>query len=397
MALARVRKLPLPYLTIVLGAVGTMAPLGIDGFLPAISSAARDLGTDTAGIQVTLGAFTIGFALGQTVHGPHSDKVGRRRAMLMAMGLMVLASLGCAAAPDLDALIAARAVQGFAGAAGMNIVRAVVRDLAEREAAAKLLSYVTLTSGLGPIVFPVAAGFIEVDFGWRVVFLAMAIYVAAAAAVFAVLMPETNRAPNPQAMAPARMWLAWRAVLRDGAFLRYLGCNCFTQGGLYAFLAASPKVLMTDVGVTPDRYGIYFALATCGFLTFTLVAGRLVGRLGIDRTIRYGAFFVLVAGAAMAILAYVAEPSVAAVIVPMAVYLCGFGFIVPAASAAALTPFPQIAGAASSMMGFLQQASGAVITFAIAYIGATQEIMGLLCFAAGLGIVVLALSAKRVV
>jgi len=144
-----VRHPPLPLLVFVLGASATMAPLGIDGFLPATRDAAADLGTDAAGIQVTLAAFTVGVAIGQVVHGPLSDRIGRRKALLLALVLMSVVTATAAAAPSLDALTALRVLQGFAAAAGMTICRAIVRDLFAREEAARVMSYMTVVSGTG--------------------------------------------------------------------------------------------------------------------------------------------------------------------------------------------------------------------------------------------------------
>ncbi len=206
---------PILLLTVVLGAVATLAPLCIDGFLPATRSAAAAFGTDATGIQVALGAFTIGIAFGQTVHGPLSDRIGRKRAMLIGLALMVAATLGAASAPSLDALVAWRVVQGFAAASGMTLARAIVRDLYAREEAARVMSYMTVVSGLGPIAFPIVGGQLAVAFGWRAVLIFAAAYVTMAGLAFAFVVPETNVRRDPGATSPGRLLLAWRSALAN--------------------------------------------------------------------------------------------------------------------------------------------------------------------------------------
>jgi MFS transporter, DHA1 family, multidrug resistance protein len=391
-----VTRPPFLLLTVVLGAVATLAPLGIDGFLPATRSAAAALGTDATGIQVALGAFTIGLAFGQTVLGPLSDRIGRRRAMLMGLGLMVAATLGAAAAPSLDALVAWRVLQGFAAATGMTLARAIVRDLYAREEAARVMSYMTVVSGLGPILFPIAGGQLAVAFGWRAVLIFAAAYVTASGLAFAFVVPETNVRRDSAAMAPTRILLAWRSAFADATFRHYLACNCVATVGLFAFLAASPKVVMAGMGVGPDRYGLYFAATTFCFGSGAFTGGRLAGRLRIDAIITRGASLAAIGGVAMAALAVAGIETVPAVMAPVALFLFGFGIMVPSATAGALTPFPHIAGAASSAMGLAQQCAAAATTFVIATFGATQTSMAAGVAASGACMVALALRPKRV-
>jgi DHA1 family bicyclomycin/chloramphenicol resistance-like MFS transporter len=397
MALRPVRSLPVPLLTVVLGSVATMAPLGIDGFLPATSAAAAALGTDAAGIQVTLAAFTIGVAIGQIVHGPLSDRVGRRKALLGALALMAAASAAAAAASSLDALTALRVVQGFAAAAGMTVCRAIVRDLFAREQAARVLSYMTVVSGIGPIVFPIVGGVLAVELGWRAVLVFSAAYVAVAALAFAVAVPETNARLNPHAFSPTAMVVAWRTALADAGFRRYLLINCSGNIGLFAFLAASPNVVMGTLGVPPDLYGVYFAAMAACFGVGAFAGGRLVGRLGIERVIRSGATVCLAAGGIVAALAWGGAASVAAVVAPVGLYMLGYGALVPCSTAAALTPFPHIAGAASSAIGLAQQISATLTALAVAAAGASQDALALGVLAGGVAVAALALSAKRMV
>lgn len=377
-----------PVLTLVLAGLTTMGALGIDLFLPATEAVGREFGTDSAGVQVTLAAFSIGFGIGQFAHGPLSDRFGRRPALIGSFLVLIAAALAAAFAPDLEALAACRFVVGISAAAGVTVGRAIVRDLFAREAAARLLSYMMMIAGIGPIAFPIAGGQLVVAFGWQSTFLFMAGYVGVLVAVFAWLIPETLPRKNPDALHPVGLFLACREVMRSRTFRAYAACNCFTMVGLFAFLTASPAVLIEAMGETPDQYGYDFAIAVSAMIVAAMAGGRLVVRIGIDRMVLVGAWIALAAGASMAGLALSGVATVAAVIAPIALFLTTFGLVVPGATAAALTPFPQIAGIAASLLGFIQQCVAVATTLIIAALGATQTVMAVTVLVAGAGVLV---------
>ena len=164
---ARPRKLRRAQLVFILGALSAFGPLSIDMYLPALPSLSRDFGTGASQAQLTLSACLLGLALGQVISGPLSDKLGRRRPLLVGLAAYALASLLCVVAPSVYMLVALRFIQGLAGAAGIVIARAVVRDLHSGVAAARFFSLLMLVNGLAPILAPIFGGLLLRFTSWR--------------------------------------------------------------------------------------------------------------------------------------------------------------------------------------------------------------------------------------
>ncbi len=158
------------FLFVVLGAIGALTPLAIDMYLPSMPTIAKDLGVDAGAVQLTLTAYTAGFALGQLIHGPLSDSFGRRPVLILGVLFFGLAAIVSATTNGIDSLTYVRAAQGFAGAAAAVIIQAVVRDMFDREDFARAMSFVTLVITIAPLVAPMIGGHLAVWFGWRSIF-----------------------------------------------------------------------------------------------------------------------------------------------------------------------------------------------------------------------------------
>src|SRR3954471_15342696 len=178
-------------LVVVLGLVNAIGPLSIDMYLPAFPEIARDLSTSAAQVQLTLTACVAGLAAGQLVIGPLSDRLGRRVPLITAMSTYAVASALCALAPSVPVLMGLRLVQGLAGAGGVVIARAVVRDLHSGAAAVRLFSSLMLVTGLAPILAPLAGGAILGLASWRGIFVTLAVASSLIAAGVAVGLRET--------------------------------------------------------------------------------------------------------------------------------------------------------------------------------------------------------------
>src|SRR5205085_407407 len=163
------------WLVFILGALSAFGPLSIDMYLPALPSLSRDFGTGASQVQLTLSACLLGLALGQAIAGPISDALGRRRPLLIGLAAYALASLLCAISPSVLVLTVLRFVQGFAGAPGIVIPRAVVRDLHSGVAAARFFSLLMLVNGLAPILAPLFGGLLLRFTSWRGVFFVLTV------------------------------------------------------------------------------------------------------------------------------------------------------------------------------------------------------------------------------
>jgi MFS transporter, DHA1 family, multidrug resistance protein len=357
-------------LTTLLAMLTGLGPISMDMYLPSLPAIAHVLNAPTARVQLTIASYLIGFAAGQVIWGPVSDRRGRRPVLLAALVLYAAATLICAAAQSIDTLIAARLVQAIGGSGSIVLARAMVRDLYTGARAGRELSLMGAISGFAPIAAPMIGGVLETGFGWRASFIVMAVLGAAAIVVVGRLLPETLRKPAAGPISLSFMGRSYAAVLRQGDFLAYLGILTISFAGLFAWISSAPLILQRVYGLSAFSFGFTFALGAAGYVLGTTIASRLVLRLGIDRMIGLGATLLAVGG--MGVAAVVAAGITGGVwlVAAMAVYLAGLGLAMPQVIAGALTPFPERAGTASSLMGFAQQTLAAIVTAAVgAYLG----------------------------
>lgn len=353
-------------LIVLLGSLTAFAPLTIDMYLPSLPTLERSFGATPSQVQLTLSTFLAGLAIGQIFYGPLSDRFGRRPLMLAGLALYVAASVAAAIAATVEVLIAARFVQAIGMSSGPVLGRAVVRDLYDRESAARLLSYMAVVAGFAPVVAPIIGSQLHVAFGWRANFIFVALYGAVALAVVAWQFDETNRRLDPEALRLRRMAGNIGTLLSSRLYLGYALTASCVGSGLFAFISGSPFVFLQVLGFAAADFGYLFAFCMCGYLVGSWISGRFVLRLGMDRLLRLGIVLALAGGLSMAGLAALHLNHVAAILGPMFVFMFAFALILPQAMAGALTPFPQIAGSASSLIGLCQYGLSAILGTAVA-------------------------------
>lgn len=346
-------------LVVILGGLAALQPLATETSLPAIPAIAGAFGVDNAAVQYTLSAQLAGVAFGQLFVGPVSDRFGRKPVILGGLLLFAVAAIACATADTLEQMTVSRFVIGLALCAGQIMSRAVARDHYDREAAAKLIAYMMTVFGLFPIVTPPLGGWLTQNLGWPSVFWTLAVYGAAAAIVVALFLRESLARKNPEAIKPRAFVSAYLLIIRNRTFLGYLVGAAFSYGGLFGFLLGVSVVAIGYLGLSAETFGYLLGATLSGFVLPQWFSGRFVGRYGIDRLLAAGLVTTGVAGIAMAALAWADVSTVAAIFIPMFVYLAGLAFVVPQATAGALSPFPHMAGAAASLFGFLLFCVGA--------------------------------------
>src|SRR4051812_36493068 len=348
-------------LVVVLGAVNAIGPLSIDMYLPAFPGIARGLHASAAQVQLTLTACVAGLALGQLVVGPLSDRLGRRRPLMAAMSTYALASVFCAIAPSAPVLMGLRLVQGLAGAGGVVIARAVVRDLHTGAAAVRLFSSLMLVTGLAPILAPLVGGQVLNFTSWRGIFVVLAALSALIALLVALGLRETLP-PERRSHDGLRQTLGtMRALLRDRWFVGHGLAGGMAFGALFAYISGSSFVLQGIYGVSPQVYSVLFAVNGLGLIAGSQVNARLVGRYGPALLLKRG--LAAIALSALALLAVVSAGGlgVGAVLVPMFVIVSSLSFVLPNATALALSDHASVAGTASALLGVIQFSVGAVI------------------------------------
>jgi MFS transporter, DHA1 family, multidrug resistance protein len=318
---------------------------------------------------LTVSSYLIGFAVGQMIYGPLSDRHGRRPVLLAALALYVASTLGCAASQSVDVLIGARFLQGIGGSGSIVLSRAIVRDLYSGVRAARELSLMGSIAAFAPIVAPMIGGVFQTAFGWRANFFFMTAAAIVTILVAARLLPETLRRRSSEPFSPWSMLRGYGVVLRHRGFLVYLGIITLSYAGLFAWISGASVILQSIYGFSPVTFGFTFALGATGFMAGATVAARLVVRLGLDRTMGVGVMVLAAGGRAMAAAVATGIPGIW-LIVSMAIYLAGLGLALPQAMAGALTPFPDRAGTAASLMGLVQQTVAAAVAAVIGgYLG----------------------------
>ncbi|SIQ89164.1 MULTISPECIES: multidrug effflux MFS transporter [unclassified Bosea (in: a-proteobacteria)] len=355
-------------MTAVLAMLTALGPLSTDFYLPSLPEIVRVMGTDVAGAQATLSSFLFGFAAGQIVWGPLSDRIGRKPILLAGLGLFALATLACAIAPSIGALTAARALQALGASGPIVLGRAMVRDLYEGPRAGKELARMGMIMGLVPAVAPVLGGVLQVAFGWRSTFVASLVFALALTAVIVAVMPETLRQRSPQPLSVKAIFGGYGVLLRNRAFRVYVALTALAYAGLFAFISGSSFVLSGVYGLTPVQYGFSFAFGVLGFIGGTILAQRLVGSRGMDGVLGLGVLFLALGGLLM--LGSVATGAGGAVGIALswAVYACGVGLTMPQAQASAMMPFPDRAGAASSFNGLCQMLLSACVGLLVGHL-----------------------------
>lgn len=354
--------------TVLLTALVAFGAISTDLYLPSLPSIVIAFDSSSADVQLTLSVFLCGFAVSQIIYGPLSDRFGRRPVLLGGLAVYLVGSLACAVAPGVWWLVGARFVQAVGACAGVVLGRTIVRDIYGRERAAKALSYMGMAMALAPALGPILGGYLEVWFGWRVNFLVLVAFGASCLLGTILLLPETNRWRDPAATNARRMLSNYLTLAGDRIYLGYVLVNAFAFSGIFSFISGSSFVFIDVLGLSPDRYGLCFAAIVVGYMVGTFASARLTLSLGLDRLILAGALIGALGGAVAVGLALAGTLSVVAIVAPIFLFMIGVGLMLPNAMAGAIGPYPQMAGAASALMGFVQMTLAATVGIAIGHL-----------------------------
>ncbi|GLK66548.1 multidrug effflux MFS transporter [Hansschlegelia plantiphila] len=348
-------------LTAVLAMLTAVGPLAIDMYLPSLPHLTRALGASPTQGQLTLSAFLVGFAAGQVVYGPLSDARGRKPVLMASLTLFTFGSALCALAPTIETLIVARFLQALGGAGPVVLARSIVRDLYSGPRAARELARMATILGLIPAVAPLIGGVLESAFNWRATFVLLTLLLGGEMLIVAAFLPETIRLRAVGAVTPRSVAASYAVLLRHKGFLTYLGLTAIAFAGLFAYISTSSFILQSIYGLSEIAYGAAFAIGVIGYVGGTLAAGPLVRLRGLDGAIGVGSAAVALGGLLMLALVLFGPQTPAAIVGPMMVYMFGVGLVMPQSMACALQPFPERAGAASSLVGFAQMTFGAIV------------------------------------
>ena len=374
MTASRSPTLPLSWLFL-LGGLIAIGPLSTDMYLPAFPAMARDLG---GAMEYTLAGYFIGLALGQLFYGPLSDRFGRKRPFMAGLALYAIASLGCALADSVEALVAWRFLQALGGCSSMVIVRAVVRDRCDVREAARAFSLLILVMGVTPLLAPLLGGWMAVHLGWRAIFWLMLTCGLLGLAAVAWGLPETHDTRYEPPLRLGRILADYAGLIASPAFLGYTLVGGLGFAGMFAYIANSPHVLIQLHGVAPEDFGWYFGAIAFGYIAASQINARLLKRAAPSRLLRLAVWGPAGAGCALALGGLAGWLPLPLLLACIFFYVASMGSIGPNSAAAALATHGQMAGKASALMGAVQ--------FGLATLAG-----GLVGYAGGGGILTLAL------
>lgn len=331
-----------------------LGPFAMQIFLPALPLIQDSFQVTAAKAQLVFSLSAFAIAVATLFYGPFSDKFGRRPAMLAGIIVFSIGSLVCAVAPTIDWLIFGRIVQAAGGCAGMVLSRAVIRDVYDRDQSATAIAYVTMAMVAAPMIAPALGGVLTDFAGWRMVFWISIVVGAGVWLAAFICLPETHPPEQQADRRATRMIDGFAQLLRSPAFLAYALQAAFSMSVFFAFLGGAPYIMLKVFGLSASEYGLYFMSISGAFMAGNFMAARLTRLFGIDRMIIAGSIGTFTGALVSLVLALVLDLGPWGIFGPMMLTAFSQGLAVPNAQAAVVGVYPNIAGTASGLGGFVQ-------------------------------------------
>lgn len=356
--------------TALLGAgLVAIGPISMALYTPAMPALVNAFETTDGLIKLTLTAYFAGFAVTQLICGPLADAFGRKPVTQVFLAIYLVSSLMATFAPDVTWMVVARTLQGVGSAVGIAVSRAIVRDQFTGQNSARIMNTIGMMLALGPAISPTIGGFVLELFGWREIFWCMLIYGMLLMLAVALFQVETNRFKGLHHISAKRLAQNYVLLLKDARFLRPSLLVAFSLGNLYTMATVLPFVLIYEVGLSPSEFGLSMMLQSGSFILGTIITGQLLKYVDARKLIPAGLVGIGLSACSMTILMLTQAPSVFTVMAPVMLFAFSLALFLPATFTSAMQEFPQIAGAASSVMGFLQFGGGISGSLIIAALG----------------------------
>ena len=328
-------------------------PVTTDLYLPALPALTAALGARMGQAQLTLSALLLAFGCAQLVLGPLSDRFGRRPVLLWGLAAYVLASIGGVVAGSIELLILWRTLQGAAMGAAVMAARAIVRDLYQPADGARVMSRALTGLGLIACLCAPVGGLLADLFGGRVALAMPGVFGAVTLRLVALRYDESLARRNPDALRPGTLLSTWGMVLRHPTFLAFSALTTAAYGLLFTFLASSSFVFIQVLGLSRTQYGLVMLWSSLAYIAGTFVCRRWLPRFGVRGSIARAAGLTLAGGTAMGVLALAGVHAPWAIVAPLTLVMLAHGVHQPCGQTGAVGPFPQAAGAASAINGFV--------------------------------------------
>lgn len=350
----------------ILSALMSFASISTDLYLPALPAMGEALHADAGAVELTIAGYLIGFSIGQLFWGPIGDRYGRRLPIILGLLLFIAGSAGCAMSSSVPTMIGWRMVQAIGACASVVLSRAMIRDLYAGHQAARMLSVLMTAMAIAPLIGPTVGGLILQVASWHAIFWVL-VGVGLLTLWAVTLLPETLPLArrNPQSILAALR--GYGQLLRQPRLLAYAGAGGSFYGAMFAYVAGTPVAYISYHHVSPQRYGLLFALGIVGIMVANQINARVVRRFGIDRLIRFGAVLASLGGIAAAFNACCGWGGLWGLVGPLFLFASATGFIVANAIVGALDGYPEKAGSVSALIGALQYGTGIIGSACVAY------------------------------
>lgn len=353
-------------LTVALAFLSATGPVSTDIFLPSLPAMRTAFGTDTSSVQLTLSIFMAGFAIGQIIFGPLSDRKGRRPVLIGTVLVYMAGSIACAVAPNIGVMLFGRLLQAIGASGPLVLTRSIVRDLYHGSRAAIELGRMGLIMGVVPSLAPLFGGFLEAAAGWRASFVTMVVYGALSLAVAVFLMQETVPKKLAEPFSPRAILGDFIIVLKNRSYRIATAQMSLAFCGIFSFISGSSFILQGAYGLDEIAYGISFGAGAFCLMAGNLFGQKMLAKLGAPLLFRIATILMAIGGVGvlvgmLVVPALLGRHSALEVLIPYMLFTFGIGPQFALTMMRALHPFPDRAGAASSLLGFIQQISAAAV------------------------------------
>lgn len=345
---------------LILGCMTALSPFSIDMYLSAFPMMAKYFNTTVAHVSVTLSSYFVGLASGQLIYGPLMDRFGRKKPLLMGLGVYILASFACTFVNTVDQLIVLRVIQAMGGCSASVAAFAMVRDLFSPKESAKVLSTLILILGASPLLAPTVGGFLATNYGWKSVFTVLTVGSFVLTMVVAFILPESHKGDKAHILKPGPIARNYFLIMKNPVFYTYALAGAVGFSGLFVYLAASPTIFMEIFGVSEQVYGWIFAFIAAGLIGTSQLNVVLLKKFSNEQILFCALSMLTLTSVVFFICAFNGWYNVYSVIGTMFVFLSCIGLSNPNSTALAMAPFGSKAGSAASMIGFLQMSIGAM-------------------------------------
>ncbi|PIH60937.1 multidrug effflux MFS transporter [Paenibacillus sp. LK1] len=372
-------------MALILGTLSAFGPLSLDMYLPALPTLADEFQSSTSYAQLSLTACMVGLAVGQLLAGPLSDVRGRRTPLIAGLILYTIASILCLVSPTMGSFVVLRFIQGAAGAAGIVISRAVVRDVYSGPELTRFFSLLMLINGVAPIAAPIIGGQLLAYTSWRGVFILLSIIGILTLVAVVVGLGETLPTERRSSGGLKQTLVTFRKIAGDRLFMGYALTQGFVSAGMFAYISGSPFVLQKIYGISPQMFSVCFAINGIGIILASQIAGRLAGKVSETRLLVAGLITAALGGTSL-LIAILAGGNLISVLIPLFLVVSSVGLVNTASFALAMANQEKSAGSASALIGVMTFLFGGIVAPLVGLGGeGTAVPMGIVIACADLG------------